>query len=243
VARKKHNPGCPCCSSCNCFWSGEPTRSFVGTPTVKVVIAGVPDTISPVSVWATFSSLREYVPTGLSAINGTYFFPVSKQSNGCIIDSMSSGSPAAFATELIDYDSDLTTTTYDGSCYVTGSSTTSSTQQASIAIFKHSTFYAGGNPGDILIFLSAGESSAIQGVYYGLTAGLQLQCMNDYDYTAVSSSVENLVTIYPGYQPTWPRNSGDIKLSVGERAARCSLSAINYRFENAGTITAELLDL
>jgi len=243
VASKNHNPGCPCCNPCKCYVTLEPTRKFTGTPTVKVVIAGVPDTISPILVWPNFGTLREYIPTGLSAVNGTYFFAVPKQENGCIVNFTSSGlTPDPFELAEIEYDRELNTTVYD-SCSVVSTSSATAKLKAEIRLSKHVSSFGIADAGDISVFFSAGEGSA-GGSFWGLSAGLLLQCTKEYDYYNVAASKLNSVLIFPGFTETWPVPSGDVKLIVGDRDfTRCGIGPLAYRFENAGTITAELLDI
>jgi hypothetical protein len=254
VAKKNHNPGCPCCNPCKCFWSEEPTRVFSGTPTVKVVIAGIPDSIGPFTLnrnlFGTTSFLDEYTISGWSAINGTYFFEVPKQENGCIVDFTSSGSfPTPFATELIPYDVDITTTEYTlsgSTCTTVGVTSQSLSLDAVISLRKHSVAFAGENPGDLTASLFAlGQISGFGSNLWRMGGRVVMQCRHDYDYTLTPSSVVNSFLLENDGTYEWPVNSGELKFGREIRAifTRCGFGPEYSQFQDFGTIEAELLDL
>jgi hypothetical protein len=91
VARKKHNPGCPCCEPTACPCLDNPSassRAFANTPTVKLVISGLPAVVEFHYVrygWFAFGENTRYTHRieGLDAGNGTYFFDQNKENLVC----------------------------------------------------------------------------------------------------------------------------------------------------------------
>jgi hypothetical protein len=87
------NGTCGCCAPCVCLDDPEQSgRDFSGTPTVKVVVTGLPSTIS-FSYVRVRNSPFEFVNTitivtldGLDALNGTYFFEMQKTESNCLIN-------------------------------------------------------------------------------------------------------------------------------------------------------------
>lgn len=78
---------CGCCGSCDCLDGLTQARQFSGTPTVKVVISDVLDEFEyQVTNFFSFpSAYRDsYKISGLSSIEGTYFFELTKTASGCI---------------------------------------------------------------------------------------------------------------------------------------------------------------
>jgi len=82
-----HGPrgDCGCCG-CECFADpGFFSRSFIGTPTVKVVVSGLPATIDHSYVQVRANSFEfvnrifRTVISGLDQLNGTYFFEMTKK--------------------------------------------------------------------------------------------------------------------------------------------------------------------
>jgi len=74
---------CGCCKPCACPDGGNLTPQFINSPTVKVVIAGV-----PASFTFEYGSSTTYITntlTNMDCMNGTYFYQYARNtSNGCV---------------------------------------------------------------------------------------------------------------------------------------------------------------
>jgi len=243
---------CMCCY-CRCFGTSMARgRSFLGTPTLKVVISDVPDTYGPFDIFTENFSPSYFRETwsfsGLSSINGTYFTSVPKKTSACIIDWQDS-----LGTTTKNYSQTVIRRQLQdsSSCTVVATTSNFSTRFLTIARTKLRfdqvvDFTPDGDAGDIIITIGTGGDPVLtigtpSPTVIGIFGRVILKCKYDYDYTL---SEEDNRMIHGISTPTWSAASGEIKFTRAYRTAeKCGFGVEYPVFDNFGTITAELLNL
>lgn len=228
MARKKHNPGCPCCG---CESNGGSYPGFDNIPTVRIIISGLPDEIGPFYRWARSPggiwTRHEYYIRDLDLANGTYFWTLEKEGAKCI-----KKQPYGFLESMtIKLDEEIRT---EGSTQCGFVGTTTDLKTPSLTITET---IADGDDFGLQIVCAVGGIFTMRGEieFNGPTFDM-------------STTTEDNTLIFAGFANlVWPRSSGDIKLRrIALAADTCGISAEDASGlveGTVGSITAEIIDL
>lgn len=225
MATKKHNPGCPCCA---CIAADGPYAKFENTPTVRIVISGLPASyiFSHFISGFSFEERYDFDIEGMDSANGTFFWPLTKNTQGCLI-------PLSGYLDSYPTDDNRVLRNYDRpSCNLISS---------------------GGDPGVPFIIISGSESAGpiftlsvnvARGLHFNVRGQIDFTPVTDYTATAGDNTVSIGGTLFSA---SWPKSSGDIKIiRRAQPEALCNLPLENvdgFVFETIGHISAEIIDL
>lgn len=218
-------PPCECVGNPGFF-----SRGFAGTPTIRIVISGLPASYT----WSDFFSVssvfqkNDWTLTGLNSINGTYFLGLAKAGLFCIDEPATPG-----AITSSNYTEAFARSSRSGPniCIETSTSSGSASKNAGPTVTFVGTQF--------IINLNQSATN-----YYGFLGEVRMSCPS-YDYTTTSGN--NSITGGFASPRTWPRSSGEIKILRRAIAdGTCGFTpehASGQVFATIGTLTAEIVDL
>jgi hypothetical protein len=222
---------CDCIIKCGC---GDdpilPSMSFIGTPTIRIVVSGMPasyawiDRINRIS----FNERNQWDLVGLNGINGTYFIELPKVNGFCIDKTAneSFSSPVTYTQNRIRENSPI-----GDICNINFTETTTASRTASVS---------GSSVGGSLSFSIAASLSD----FYEIRGTVLFECPSYDTADAIGNN-----TINGGFttNKTWPYSSGEIRIiRRAISTATCGdpqEDASGEVFAVVGTIVAEMLDL
>lgn len=228
---------CGCVHGCDCQ-DGGVSRNFSGTPTVRAVVSGVPDTYE-FEIFRYTGTDRVWVKvtiTGLSQINGTYLreLPVS---NGCIDESVftiTQNHPKSCSAHYLRRFVSGTS-----GCTIVGTSEQTFNFNAGITILA-SGF---GDLGEKYIESSVSGLVSWAGFNFTLGGRQRLRCKWGYDPTLDTDPATITPQTYPP-QPYDPSLQEVLISYAPTNEDRCGMLVVSSDpiIEAIGTITAEIID-
>lgn len=232
---KPCNCGCEP-GTCECPDGGF-SRSFAGTPTIRIEISGLPSTYS-FEVWydqSPFYYWASVVLNGLDQYNGTYLIPVPAV-DGCISHPPGSGSGEI---AIPAYSIDVTRRTLSGSSGCPVISTTSFTRSA---IYNKLEWGRISGRFSVGLFSEMMHDPNLPGAMMYMIAGNQVMpCSLDYDPTLYESP-EYLGTGSTGSHEYYPKDQKIYITYAADVLGRCVSPAEPRGIHQIGTIAAEIFD-
>lgn len=240
MATKKHNPGCPCCSGCECP-AGGTSRAFTKKPTVRTIVAGLPatysfDSTSPAVGTRTYSTTTI---TGMDAANGTYFWELPKVGN-CINYATVPNAITPFSQSFA-LDFSVTARTLSGSTGCTVASSTTYTFQSNLVIGGARLASVGVAVGASTAQILHPDSSMQYGeILVEVTSSSRLECALDYDPSLTEATRTRNIRFV-----SKTVNLSDQKIYITHYPVLISACAsiVDNILLEIGTITSELLNL
>lgn len=198
-----HGPlgDCGCCT-CACPGGGT-SRRFVGTPTFKATVSGLPSeyVFRYQTTGLGTRNITLVTLTGLDAANGTYFYEATKTTGGCV-DTVPTPLSESF-TVTSDKENDFFAFG-NSSCYPTSSST--STASINLSLTGSGGASGGGaviTAGETGILFLRGESGA--------------RCTDDYDPSLFPGTYEVRLSSVFGDDPAYDKLYSEQKIWINTR--------------------------
>lgn len=231
---------CGCCGvgpphlPCLCPDNQTQSRGFLGTPTVRAIISGLPLLVEFDCTWASPLGQTYWTTitiTGLNQMNGTYMWELPKSGN--CIDLSQSLLPQSHNFSISQYTFNRILTSGTSACNVVTTTDNSTPMSASVTMFAHG---SGAAP---YVTISSGISQR-----FSLLGRQNHFCEHLFDATADPTEMQFGISVGTGASIMFSPADQEIQmLHLNNSAGRDCVTGDLAIFSVAGSIESEILDI